>query len=102
LSGVLVKPTKRGRWKENQRVNITLGIEGAYQPRPYQAFTGASGYKPKPKAQAGYRTLGLIAGEVDSSRPELYSAQPLFFDFQLEGLGFPCGGYRAVITEPVR
>jgi hypothetical protein len=102
LSGVLVKPARKGRWKENQRVNITLGIEAAYQPRPYQPFTADSGYKPKTKAQAGYRTLGLIAGEVDSSRPDLYSVQPLFFDFQLEGLGFPCGGYRAVITEPVR
>jgi hypothetical protein len=82
-------------------VKITLGIEGAYEPKPYMASGDAVGYKPKTTARADFRTLGLIAGELDGSRPDLYSAQPLFFAFQLEGMGFPCGGYRAVITEPV-
>jgi hypothetical protein len=67
---------------------------------PYRASPEGAGYGPRPKAQAGYRTLGLIAGEVDSSQPELYSAQPLYFAFRLEGVGFPSGGYQAVITEP--
>jgi hypothetical protein len=81
-------------------VKLTLGIEGGYGPKPFLPYTGDSGHGPKTKVQAGFRTLGLIAGEVDSSQPEVYSAQPLFFAFQLEGMGFPCGGYRAVITEP--
>jgi len=100
LSGVLVKPARRGPWKGTRRVKITLGMEGGYEPKPYRAYTEDGGYEPKTKARAGFRTLGLIAGEVDSSRPDLYSAQPLFLAFQLEGMGFPCGGYRAVITEP--
>jgi hypothetical protein len=100
LSGVLVKPAGRGQWKGTRRVKITLGIEGGYKPKPQRPSTEKSGYKPKTKAQAGFRTLGLISGEVDSSRLDLFSAQPLFFAFQLEGMGFPCGGYRAVITEP--
>jgi hypothetical protein len=100
LSGVLVKPARRGPWKGTRRVRITLGMEGGYEPQPYLDYAEVSGYKHRAKAQAGFRTLGLIAGEVDSSRPDVYSAQPLFFAFQLEGMGFPCGGYRAVITEP--
>ena len=100
LSGVLVKPARRGPWKGTRRVKITLGMEGGYEPKPYQAIPRNSATGPRRKPAAGFRTLGLIAGEVDSSRPDLYSAQPLFFAFQLEGMGFPCGGYRAVITEP--
>jgi hypothetical protein len=100
LSGVLVKPAGRGPWKGTRRVKITLDMQGGFGPRPYQAYAEDGGYEPKAKARAGFRTLGLIAGDVDSSRPDLYSAQPLFFAFQLEGMGFPCGGYRAVITEP--
>jgi hypothetical protein len=100
LSGVLIKPAKSGPGKGTRRVNISLGMEGGYEPKPYKAYTEVAGYKPKTKARPGFRTLGLIAGEVDSSRPDLCSAQPLYFAFQLEGMGFPCGGYRAVITEP--
>jgi hypothetical protein len=100
LSGVLVKPARSGRPKGTERVTISLGLEHPYQPRPYGASSADIGYQPRKKARAAYRTLGLIAGEVDGSRPEVYSAQPLFFDFQLEGMGFPCGGYRAMITEP--
>jgi hypothetical protein len=100
LSGVLVKPARRGPLKGTRRLKITLGLAGGYGPRPYQTSTEASGYKPKTKAQDGFRTLGLIAGEVDSSRPDHYSARPLFLAFQLESMGMPRGGYRAVITEP--
>jgi hypothetical protein len=100
LSGVLVKPARKGSWSGTRRVKITLDMRGGKEPRPYRAYTEGSGYEPKVKARAGFRTLGLIAGEVDGARTNLYSAQPLFFAFQLEGMGFPCGGYRAVITEP--
>jgi hypothetical protein len=100
LSGVLVKPARKGSWRGTRRVKITLGKKRGSEPRPYQAYAEDGDYEPKPKARAGFRTLGLIAGEVDSSRPDLYSVQPLFFAFQLEGMGFSCGGYRAVITEP--
>jgi hypothetical protein len=101
LSGVLVKPASSGQWKGTRRVEITLGTEGGgYAPKLFPAYTDGGTYEPKAKARAGFRTLGLIAGELDSSRPDLYSAEPLFFAFELEGMGFPCGGYRAVITEP--
>jgi hypothetical protein len=100
LSGVLVKPARRGPLKGTRRVKITLGMAGGYEPKPYVRSTEASGYKPKTKGQAGFRTLGLISGEVDSSRPDVYSAHPLFLAFQLESMGVPSGGYRAVITEP--
>ena len=100
LSGVLVKPAGRGPWQGTRRVRITLGSEGGYEPKRYGSSTQDSGYKPKTTARAAFRTLALIAGEVDSSRPDRYSARPLYLAFQLDGIGVPCGGYRAVITEP--
>jgi hypothetical protein len=100
LSGVLVKPARGGAWKGTQRVTINLSKKGAHDPKPYLASPEGSGYGPKTKAQPGFRTLGLVAGEVDGARADIYSAEPLFVAFQLEGMGFPCGGYRAVITEP--
>jgi hypothetical protein len=104
LSGVLVKsetePATKSPRAGTRRVRISLGIEGGYEPLPYRAYTDESGYKTQGKVSAGYRTLGLIAGELDGSRPDAYSSRPLFLAFQLEGVGFPCEGYRVVITEP--
>ena len=100
LSGVLVEPSRSDPLKGTRRVTISLGMNGGPRPRPYAASLEESGYAPLSTSCAAFRTLGLIAGEVDSSRPDLYSVRPMFAAIQLEGMGFPCGGYRAMITEP--